>query len=186
MMILTPTLRRKAPPKNVQSLLKKTSQQQGKKQFLIVGCGNELRGDDAAGPLVAMTISNWQLDSVSSIAVNQLMPELIDALAHTNYAIFVESCAGTSHNHSVQIDPVVVTERCLRTTRCMAGQLSPQALLSLAKQSHRNSPQCWTIKIPTERFTFFKELSPIAKTGISQAIKTINQFMRTYRQPANE
>ena len=37
--------------------------------FLIVGYGNELRGDDGVGPQVAMAILDWHLPSVKSLSV---------------------------------------------------------------------------------------------------------------------
>ena len=60
--------------------------------FLIIGYGNELCGDDAVGPWVARAVAEWQLPAVKSLAVPQLTPELTTELAKTNYVMFVDAC----------------------------------------------------------------------------------------------
>jgi Ni,Fe-hydrogenase maturation factor len=60
---------------------------------LVIGCGNDLRGDDALGPLAATAVAAWDMPGVQALAVHQLMPELAEALAEADLAIFVDACA---------------------------------------------------------------------------------------------
>ena len=42
--------------------------------FLVIGYGNELRGDDAVGPCVAGRVAGWRRPEVDGLAVHQLRP----------------------------------------------------------------------------------------------------------------
>ena len=61
--------------------------------FLVIGYGNELRGDDAVGPEVARCVAEWRRPEVVGIAVHQLTPELAVALSEVAVVIFVDACA---------------------------------------------------------------------------------------------
>ena len=61
--------------------------------FLVIGYGNELRGDDAAGPCVARGVADWGRPEVDGLAVHQLTPELAPALAGAEVVVFVDACA---------------------------------------------------------------------------------------------
>lgn len=153
-------------------------------QFLIIGYGNELRGDDAVGPRIAEIVASWQLPSIKSLAVHQLTPELINDIADTNYVIFVDACSGSSCGRTMQLDPIVISDRSSKslvareTHRC-----NPLSLLMLTKQLYNHVPQAWFLKVPVESFDFGKDLSSTTKRGCDKAITTIEQFVRTYRQP---
>ena len=56
---------------------------------LVIGYGNDLRGDDAIGQQVAKAIKDCCLSSVQSIAIHQLTPELAAPLANVNLAILL-------------------------------------------------------------------------------------------------
>lgn len=76
-------------------------------RFLVIGAGSERRGDEAAGPQVARAVENWQLASVTAIAVPQLAPSLAQAILNTDYVIFVEACSDSRCSRSVKIEPIV-------------------------------------------------------------------------------
>jgi len=44
--------------------------------ILLIGYGNELRGDDAIGPLVARALAELRLPGTQVLALTQLTPEL--------------------------------------------------------------------------------------------------------------
>ncbi|MEA5463808.1 hydrogenase maturation protease [Leptothoe sp. PORK10 BA2] len=153
-------------------------------QFLIIGYGNELRGDDAAGPRVAQIVASWQLPSIKSLAVPQLMPELINDIADTNYVIFVDACSGSSCSSTMQLDPIIIGDH---STKSLVAQethrCNPLSLLMLTKQLYDRAPQAWFLKMPVESFDIGKELSSTTKRGCDRAVTTIEQFIRSYRQP---
>lgn len=58
---------------------------------LVIGYGNELRGDDGVGPKVAEAVEAWKLAGVSVLALRQLTPELAADLAVVRRVIFVDA-----------------------------------------------------------------------------------------------
>lgn len=146
-------------------------------QFLVVGCGDDRRGDRAVGASVATTVNSWQLESASAIVVNQLSPALIRQLAKTDYVIFVEPCSEKNRARTAQIQPVMTSQpACVNS-----DHYGPQSLISLTHQIYGSGPQAWIFKIPTEDFRLGKKLSSTAKTGINQAVQMIARFLRTYQ-----
>ena len=49
--------------------------------LVVIGYGNELRGDDGAGPRVARAVAAHNLPGVQIITAHQLTPEMADGLA---------------------------------------------------------------------------------------------------------
>ena len=60
-------------------------------RLLVIGYGNELRGDDGVGPRVARAVSDWRLPGVTALAVHQLAPELAEPLSLSDAAVFVDA-----------------------------------------------------------------------------------------------
>ena len=154
-------------------------------RFLIIGYGNELRGDDAAGPKVANMVATWKLPSVKTVVAHQLTPELVNHIVATDYVIFIDACSGESCARTVQIDPIVMGSRsdhALSAADTHDG--NPLFLLNLAQQLYGRAPQAWLLQVPSESFEFGEELSSIAKQGCDRAVRTIEQFLKTYQQAA--
>jgi hydrogenase maturation protease len=160
-------------------------------RFLVIGYGDELRGDDAVGLKVAQTVASWQLPFVKTMAVHQLGPELMNDIAAADYVIFVDACSDTCHARTVQLDPMVVgtspppASFSPRSNANSAHSPSchPLELLNLANQLYGKAPQAWLLKVPTERFNASERLSSITQRGCDQAVRTIEQFWKTYQQP---
>ncbi len=60
---------------------------------LIIGYGNEIRGDDAVGPRIAALVNDWKLPAVTALAVHQLPPELAEPIAAAQQVVFVDASA---------------------------------------------------------------------------------------------
>src|SRR5436305_5490516 len=58
---------------------------------VVIGYGNTLRGDDAAGPRAARAVASWDLPGVIAKAVPQLTPELAELVAAAHLAVFVDA-----------------------------------------------------------------------------------------------
>lgn len=149
--------------------------------LLIIGHGSDLQGDDAVGAWVAKTVADWQLPSVESLAVPRLTPELAADMAQANYVIFVDAC-GESCALTIQLEPIVVTRSALSlcTDLILPDNCEPSALLALVQTIYQRHPQAWTIQIPTECFDLGKSFSDTACRGCDRALRTIEQFFRTY------
>ena len=181
-MTYTSTRIGQATCRETQPISRQVSREVRQDRFLIVGCGNSQCGDSAAGPLVAMTVSRWGLNSVKSMVVDQLDPNLALNLSEADYAIFIESCSETNSAQTAQICPVCIQSYSSETIHVANSRCGPETLLLLAQQLYDSCPQSWLIKIPTEGFETGQKLSSTAQTGMNRALKTIAQFLKTYRQ----
>ncbi|NJL47202.1 MAG: hydrogenase maturation protease [Leptolyngbyaceae cyanobacterium SM2_5_2] len=159
----------------------KTSTAANHYSFLIIGYGNELRGDDGVGPQVAMAVSDWHLSSVKSLPVQQLLPEIAADMAKADYVIFVDAC-GKSNAPSIQINPVVTNKEALSrcTTMSMHQACDPSTLVALTHVLYGNHPRAWLLRIPTEHCDLGRSLSKTAQHGADRALRTIERFFTTY------
>ncbi|MEM9945010.1 MAG: hydrogenase maturation protease [Cyanobacteria bacterium P01_D01_bin.36] len=155
--------------------------------FLIIGCGNVLRGDDAVGAQVARTIINWHLPNVKAIAVHQLTPELSIEIAQANYVIFVDACREGSHARNIQLSPVSASlngnQSPTQSSRSLTHSHSVEGLLALTQKVYEHTPQAWLLQVPTESFDFGEQLSSIAQRGSDKAVQTIERFLINYQVP---
>src|SRR5690242_14390472 len=118
--------------------------------FVVIGYGNELRGDDAVGPYVARVVRSWMLPDVQVVAVHQLTPELAEVVAGADAAIFVDACVPTETIHSISIRAIEP----LGLPFASAHSGDPQMLLALADALYRHCPQAWWLTIPATQFEF--------------------------------
>ncbi|MEL7502290.1 MAG: hydrogenase maturation protease [Cyanobacteria bacterium J06554_6] len=150
--------------------------------FLVIGYGNELRGDDAVGPTVAAAVASWHLPSVRTLSVQQLVPELADELAQADYVIFVDACS-QSCTRSIQIEPIVMGALSSEDQFTGSHVYDPWTLLKLTESLHGYHPQAWLLQVPIECFALGEQLSPTAQHGCDRVLRAIEQFFMTYRQP---
>lgn len=139
--------------------------------FLVIGYGNELRGDDAAGPCVARRVADWGRPEVDGLAVHQLTPELAPALAGAEVVVFVDACVEEGGR-----------EVCLRRLeagpRAGSGHTSdPRWLLSLAEALDGRRPEAWLVTIPAADFGLGARLSATARAGVAVALRQINRLV---------
>jgi hydrogenase maturation protease len=139
--------------------------------YLVIGYGNELRGDDAVGPQVARCVSAWSRPEVTGIAVHQLTPELAAILAQVELVIFVDACA----------DPAQC-EVCLRRLESGPGTgtvhtSDPRWLLALTEALFDRRPEAWLVTIPASDFSLGAPLSPVARAGVDVALSQINRLL---------
>jgi hydrogenase maturation protease len=141
--------------------------------FLIVGYGNTLRGDDGLGPRVAEAVANWHLPNVRALSLHQLTPELAEALASAEVVIFVDarpSDPQTEPSPSVTFTPITAQDdEALAATHVS----DPRRLLALTRHVYGRSPQAWLISVPGVNFDFGESLSAQARHGIEVALRRI-------------
>ncbi len=166
------------------SVLPTRFQAPAKARFLIIGYGNDLAGDGAVGPQVADVIASWHLPSIKTIAAQQLSPDLINDIVLADYVIFIDACDGQSCARTVQLDPIIVGSQLPRTLAPDSTGETPLALLNLTQQRYGRTPQAWFLQVPTESFGLRDEFSATTQRGYDRAIRTIEQFLKTYQQPA--
>lgn len=140
--------------------------------ILVIGYGNDLRGDDAAGQRAATQVDTWRLPGVEVRTLHQLTPELAEPLAGAHRVIFLDA-------HVAWSGPDVRVRRLhpVAPTAHRAHTCDPQGLLALAQTAFGRSPEAWWITIPATDFSFGAPLSPLAERGLVDALAAIQRLL---------
>lgn len=145
---------------------------------VLIGYGNELRGDDIIGPLAAETVAAWQMPGVRALQVRQLSPELAETLATVKVAIFVDACASLDREEveTHLIHPVAVD-------RALGHTSDPRGLLALTEALYGRYPTAWLITVPARSFALGAGLSPVAERGLAAALEEIHDLIQSVVEP---
>lgn len=139
---------------------------------LVIGYGNECRGDDGAGPAVAQRIAALELDDVSTLSLHQLTPELAAPIAAARCVVFIDaSCKpGTGVAiHRVEVDP---------SSDLMSHAVSPGVLLALSELLFGTAPPAWLVTIEGDDFSVGEGFSKTTAARIDDAIQLTLALLR--------
>ncbi len=143
--------------------------------ILIVGYGNELRGDDGLGPRLAREIRALNLPDVHCIEAHQLLPELALDLAAHDAVLFVDAI---QINADAPVQSTPLTPAAAFTGPHVSD---PAGLLALTRDLYQKCPTAWLVAIPGTQFNFSDSLSPQAETALSRAIETVKALIASLR-----
>jgi len=135
--------------------------------LLVIGYGNELRGDDGVGIRVAGAVEDMDLSGVQVLACHQLTPELAEPVSEARMVVFVD--AAVDGAPEVQMRELKPAE----TGQIMAHVADPRTLLVLERDLFGHCPPAWWLTIPVERIDFSGNLSPLANRGLQNALARI-------------
>lgn len=142
--------------------------------WLIIGYGNTLRGDDGVGYVIAETVAQWQLTGVRSIAVHQLTPDLSEVIAQSEQILFIDAVVpAATPNPTVEIAPLTIDYN-----HTFTGHFAdPGALLAIAQTLYDHAPTAYRLLIPTVSFEFGEQFSPLTQTSMELALDKIKQLV---------
>jgi hydrogenase maturation protease len=146
--------------------------------ILVIGYGNDLRGDDAAGQRAAARVAAWALPGVEVRTLHQLTPELAAPLAEADRAIFLDAHPVASGAH--------VRVRRLRGVTSpvnFAHACEPHGLLDLSQRVFGRMPDAWWVTIPAVDFAFGAPLSARTEAGIAEALAAVRRLLAPARPP---
>jgi hydrogenase maturation protease len=137
-------------------------------ETLVVGYGNDLRGDYALGPRVAAAVAARQIRGVRVLAPRQLLPELAADLMAARRVVFVDASG----------DPELEGVRTARvgpsSNEAPLGHASrPGDLLALAQAVYGRCPQAWLVTVPAKRFEPGAPLSESAEEALAGAVECV-------------
>jgi hydrogenase maturation protease len=135
--------------------------------LLVIGYGNSLRGDDGAGPAAAGLLREQGFDA---LAVHQLTPELAERIAAARTVFFLDADAALPPGE-VSVAKLAHAESA--AVPSMEHHASPAALLLLARDVYRSTPDAWLIAMGGESFELANGLSETARRAISQAVAEV-------------
>jgi hydrogenase maturation protease len=146
--------------------------------ILVIGYGNELRGDDGVGQRVARAVEEWRVPNLRSLAVHQLTPELAEELAVVDRVIFVDAYADVK-TPEVRVCPLEPAHSVATT----AHTSDPEILLAIAQALYNAHPQAWWVGIPAVNFELGNDLSPITSQGMEAALEAIDRLIKYQPSP---
>lgn len=141
--------------------------------ILLIGIGNELRGDDALGRLVARRFSG--VPGVRVAEENGEGVDLIAALAGAQTVILVDavesgSPPGTLHRFDATAAPIPAT-----IFRCSTHAFSVAEAVELARVLDELPPRLILFGIEGRNFSAGSDLSPEAAGAIEAAVEEIQR-----------
>jgi hydrogenase maturation protease len=142
--------------------------------ILVIGYGNQQRGDDGIGPRVAETIAAVNHPGVRVRSVFQLVPELAAELAEAQIVIFVDALVEASHR-AIKLEPIAVEV----ISDWGTHSADPRTLLALTRAVYRRAPEAWWLTVPGREFGLGEGLSSAAEGGVRQAIARIRELIQT-------
>jgi hydrogenase maturation protease len=139
---------------------------------LVIGYGNELRGDDGVGTYLARTVAERGWPGVRALAVHQLMPELAETIADAEVVVFVDAHADSDEAVAVRrVDPGA-------EPRPMGHHCSPGALLRLCQQLYGRSPTAWVVTVSGGAFEHGSGLSAAVTASCPIALERIQALLQ--------
>ena len=139
-------------------------------EILVIGYGNEIRGDDGAGLRVAEAIEALHLPGVRVIACHQLTPDLAEPLAEARAAFFADA------RPAAEGAPIEVFSVLPETKGGFSlHRGSPAGLLALAQALYGRSPPAWCVAIPAVDFDLGETLTETARHGVAAAVAAIKE-----------
>lgn len=139
-------------------------------RVVIIGYGNTLRGDDAAGWLAAETLSG-RLDAskVSVLAEHQLGPELAETISAFDVALFVDARqdGAPGELRCDEVEPRL-------TDSGLTHSASPEALLLLARELYGSAPRSFLFSLCGESFELEERLSPRVERALPRLVDLVD------------
>jgi hydrogenase maturation protease len=139
---------------------------------LVIGYGNELRGDDGIGCRVVRELAALGLPGVRTRVVQQLLPELAAELAAARVFFVDARTAGAP-------DEVVIDRLGPRPVTAALGHVTdPGGLLSLAQLVYGRAPEGWLVAVVGEDFGLGEHLSARAAANARRALRLLADAIR--------
>ena len=138
--------------------------------LLVIGYGNPIREDDAAGPLVAGQVEALGLPGVRTLTCHQLLPEMAEEIANALAVVFVDAAATPALE--VRLQPLSADP----SAQLMTHAPGPAKLLALAREVCGEAPPAWLLTIPARSFGYADVPTPTVQQGIDEAVRTIRML----------
>ena len=140
---------------------------------LVIGYGNDLRGDDAAGIRVA-TLLAGEVPEHRSIITQQLMPELAADIAQAECVVFVDAYPADRDSAPLRVERVPRDSEEREGWGSPLGHRNdPATLVGLARRLFGATPDAWVVGIPAHCFDAGEAISPQTSFWIDEAVALI-------------
>jgi hydrogenase maturation protease len=140
---------------------------------LVIGYGNTLRGDDAAGVKAAELIAKRHPEIVC-VYYHQLVPELAEQIAESDFVFFIDAQQGITQPNARLVAPGIEADQ-PRT-----HFISPESLLALSQQLYEHLPaKAYVVGIPASQFEFSEKLSAQTESAMHECVELVDRMIST-------
>jgi hydrogenase maturation protease len=147
-------------------------------KVLVIGYGNTLRGDDAAGVHAAGLIAKHHPEIIC-VCVHQLVPELAEQIAECDIVFFIDAQQNITEINAQLIVPSVEADQ-PRT-----HFISPESLLALSQQLYQHLPaKTYVVGIPASQFEFSEILSAQTDQAMHECVELVSRIISQASQIA--
>jgi len=142
-------------------------------RILILAYGNPLRGDDGvAGRAAEELSSKFAAPEVEIVCAHQLAPEMAEKISWVDAVIFID---GAEDGQPGEV-------RCNSLVEPFAGvrfshQLSPLAILALAKQLYGASPGAYSVTLTGQCFDHGENLSLVVAEALPRLVAKVEALI---------
>ena len=141
-------------------------------RLLVIGYGSPLRGDDAAGFIVASELEAAAPADVDCRAIHQLTPDLAAICARADDVVFIDAYPARSGD-ALRIVPLSADPTASTSTH----GCSPASVLALSRQLYGCTPRATLLAIPACGFELGAPPSDTARTAMREAIRYVEKRM---------
>jgi hydrogenase maturation protease len=138
-------------------------------EALVIGVGNDLRGDDGAGHAVADRIDALGVPGVAVRSVSQLVPELVEQMADAALVVIVDA--------DIDAAEVVVRTAKPGVDSPISHHGSPEALVALAATLGMSLPEVVVVGVPAVSFGLGEGLSESAASMVEDAVAVVSVIL---------
>jgi hydrogenase maturation protease len=138
--------------------------------MLVIGYGNDLRGDDGAGIRVATRVAA-QAPQIRAIATWQLTPDLAGDVAASAQVVFVDAYAANEAGAALRIERIF--SAAAGSASVLGHHGDPAGLVALAERLFGCFPDAWVVGIPAFCFDAGDAISPETSLRIDQAVALV-------------
>jgi hydrogenase maturation protease len=150
-------------------------------KVLVIGIGNPLRGDDAAGWFAAQWLAERvDADQVTTMAVHLLTPEWAQPLSHTEMVIFIDAAEGQAPG-TLTIRQIAPADEPASITH----QLTPQRLLALAQRLYGRAPVAFLCTVGGVDFGHKEVLSELVEPACQELVQRIDEMIQAHLEQEN-
>jgi hydrogenase maturation protease len=140
-------------------------------KVLVIGYGNTLRGDDAAGVHAAGLIAKRHPEIIC-VCLHQLVPELAEQIAECDIVFFIDAQKDITQTNVRLVAPSADADQ-PRT-----HFISPESLLALSQLLYQHIPaKAYVVGIPASQFEFSEELSAQTDQAMHECVAVVEKYL---------
>jgi len=140
-------------------------------RLLVLAAGNEMRGDDAAGPQLAAFVEGLALSGVRVLCEYQFQVEHAVDLAEADLALFIDA-------HARQARPLVFTTLTApEQPRAGSHALEPAEVMGVAHRLGLTVPPTFVMSVAGQDFELGASMSEMAVAGCARAQALLERLL---------